>query len=107
MAQPTLTEIFGTPSTIDGNLNALVIPSSFFAQYGINLNSALPIELLAVLIVTTYFSMATNTDETVNLAVTRTITAPVSRNNQDKTSFSFNLEFFGSYESPTFQINDL
>lgn len=107
MSQPTLDGIFGLSSYYDPSIDALVIPAGALVAEQLVLSTALPIEILAVFIKNTFNQLSTNTDETVNLAISKNISSPSIRNDIEKTVFTFVLDFYGSYSAPTFDVNEL
>lgn len=107
MTLPTIEQLFGVGATYDG-LN-LSIPASALATRGID--DPLTADSLSVFAATIkgaqadYF--ATNADLTVNADIQYSAQAPAIRNNALKTSFNYNVVFYGAYTTPTFDPDDV
>jgi hypothetical protein len=107
MALPTIEQLFGTGATfINGDLN---IPASAFIQRGI----ATPIPEDAITLFSSIVNGAytnyflSNTDTTVMAQIEYTSQAPAIRNNQFRTLFSFQCQFYGDYIQPTFNPSSI
>jgi hypothetical protein len=103
VAQPTLIQLFGTGTTISsGNL---VVPLSALASVG--LSDQDPLGIFGAIIKIGGDWIAANTDESVMASCEKSTFAPITRNNLEKTQYNYNLAFYGSYQAPTFDPDDL
>jgi len=108
MAQPTINELFGSGSSFDPVLQQLTIPDDAFVNEGLlSLALAEPAQILAALVKRSSDALILNTDETVNVESTATVLAPATRNGIDKTLFSFIMEFYLPYSTPSFDASDV
>lgn len=108
MAQPTITDLFGVGAVYNATTNKLEISQAALQAAGItNAATATPLEYLGAIAKTAHTWLEPNLDETVNATSRVDISAPFFRNNIQKTSFIYNLQFFGAYTAPTFDPDDL
>lgn len=108
MGQPTIIQLLGTGATYNATTNKLEISKAALEAAGIsNPATASPIEYLGAIVKTAHDWLVTNTDEEVNSTSRLDTSAPFFRNNVQKTSFTFNLQFFGAYLAPSFDPDDL
>jgi hypothetical protein len=71
MAEPTLTEVFGSGASVDGS--SLVIPASFFAAQGLTISNATHAESLVIAMVLAWQNTLTETARAPDL-VNRNVT---------------------------------
>jgi len=108
MAQPTIVELLGAGTVIDIPNQLVSIPAQVFIDNGlIDLSTAQPIEIVAVLVKNATSWLTNNNDEAVNADGNLTVNTPAIRNNIEKTLFAFTFEFFGNYTEPIFNPIDL
>ena len=108
MAQPTFADLFGAASAYNGTSNKLEIPKAALEAAGVaNAATAQPIELFGALIAFAHTWLAANTDQAVMSASRLSVNAPFQRNAVDKTSYTYQIQFFGTYNAPTFDPDDL
>jgi hypothetical protein len=108
MAEPTFVNLFGTGSTYNSTSNKLEIPKAALEAAGVtDASTAKPIELFAALVTVANSWLSANTDQAVMAASRLSVNAPFQRNGVDKTSYTYQLQFFGAYNAPTFDPDDL
>lgn len=108
MAQPTLEDIFGTLSAVNQDTGNLEISYSALNQMGLyNFNDQYPLTLLAAIIKRANEWLEANQDQAVKATSTYTSSSPSNRNGVDKTEFAFSFSFYGNYQTPTFDPDDL
>lgn len=108
MAQPTFTDLFGAGATYNPATNNLEIPKAALENAGIaDAATATPIEILGAVTKLSHDWLSVNTDEAVMANSRLDTSSPFFRNNVEKTSFIFNLQFFGNYNAPIFDPDDL
>jgi hypothetical protein len=107
MALPTIEQIFGTGATFIGG--DLTIPASAFVERGI----AVPVPEDAITLFSSIVSGAhknyfkDNTDVAVMAQIEYTSQAPAIRNNQFRTLFNFQCQFYGDYVQPNFNPSSI
>jgi hypothetical protein len=103
MAQPTTIELFGNRATRDtvSEDEILTINLSDLRELGLD-NAPADLGILAALIYKAYLWLSTNTDESVEAVSSLSISSPSIRNEEEKTSFNFSMEFFNAYDAPIF-----
>lgn len=108
MSQPTFTELFGTGATYNSSTDKFEITKAALEAAGITLaSSATAIEILGAITKNAHDWLVDNTDEAVMATSSLEISAPFFRNDLDRTSFIFNLQFLGAYLAPEFDPDDL
>lgn len=107
MALPTIEELFGDGATLVNG--ELTIPASAFVARGLaNAATADALTLFGATVKGAHADyFASNTDASVMADVQYTSQAPAIRNNQLKTSFNYNVLFYGTYSVPTFNPDDI
>lgn len=108
MAQPTFNDLFGTGTNFDGLAGALMIPATAIEAAGItDASAATPLEILAAIAKTSHEWLVDNTDETVQATSRLDFSAPFFRNNVDRSSFIYNLQFLTDFDQPIFNPNQV
>lgn len=106
MPQPTYADLFGPGATLDGS-NNLTIPYAALQAAGISGNPPAALESYAAVTKTASTWLAANTDEAVQASVEQRITAPSVRNGVDRTEFVYSTSFYGNYNAPTFDPDEV
>ena len=108
MAQPTFINLFGVDAVYNPTTNKFEISKASLETAGItNAAVATPIEILGAITKTAHDWLTTNLDEAVNGASRLDYSAPFFRNNLEKSSFIYNLQFFGNFAQPVFDPDEL
>lgn len=108
MAQPTFTDLFGASATYNVGTDKFEISKAALEAAGItNASTATALEILGAIAKNAHAWLVANTDEAVMATSTLEISSPFFRNDIEKTSFIFNLQFFGAYAAPTFDPDDV
>lgn len=108
MGQPTLSNLFGTNASYNNSTGILTLNlNDLETDTGITPSTAEPAEIFGAIIYYASNWLLANTDETVNITVSRSVFAPITRNNQEKTQYSINYQLYGSYTEPVFDADDL
>ncbi len=105
MAQPLVTDLFGTGSAYDATAKKLTIPVS--ALPALTVANPTPLELYAAIVQYAHTFLNANTDQSVLAASDLTIQSPYPRNSVNKTQFQYSVRFFGPYTSPNFDPNSI
>lgn len=103
MAQPLVTDLFGTGSAYDATAKKLTIPLT--ALPALTAANPTPLELYAAIIQYAHNFLNANTDQSVLAASDITIQSPYPRNSINKTQFQYAVRFYGPYAQPTFDPN--
>lgn len=108
MPQPTFENLFGDTSSVDPVTGNLTITRQALIDSGIdNPNTAEPLIILAGVTKTASSWLENNTDTEVQASSRVDINAPFFRNNEERTSFIFNMQFFTAYNAPLFDPDDI
>lgn len=108
MAQPTFINLFGVDAIYNASTNKFEISKAALEAAGItNAASATPIEILAGITKNAHVWLSINTDEAVNSTSRLDYSAPFFRNNLNKSSFAYNMQFFGDFAQPEFDPDQL
>lgn len=108
MAQPTLEELFGIGTTYNEVTEKLEIPKAALGISGLDLvGSFAAVGLLAAITKNAHAWLVTNEDELVRAASRLDYSAPFFRNEQEFSSFIYNLQFFGRFQQPEFDPDDV
>lgn len=108
MAQPTFVNLFGVDAVYNNATNKFEISKASLEAAGItNAATATPIEILGAIAKTSHAWLVANLDETVNAASRLDYSAPFFRNDIEKSSFNYNLQFFGNFSTPVFDPDEL
>jgi hypothetical protein len=108
MAQPTAENLFGTGANYNATTDKFEITKAALEAAGItNAATAAPIEIYAAIVKNAHSWLVSNTDEAVLAASSLSVSAPFFRNGVDKTSFTYQAQFFGAYNAPAFDPDDL
>ncbi|QLE41687.1 hypothetical protein FD723_15530 [Nostoc sp. C052] len=103
MTQPAITDLFGANSTFSGTPKVLEIPlTSLPALTGSNPTA---LELYAAIVSFAHSWISANTDQSVLVDSTLTISSPVTKNGVPRTQFQYAERFYGAYTAPTFDPN--
>lgn len=104
MAQPTLDDFFRFNSIIDtsGDSPTLTIDLGNYRSLGLD-NTSSALSIFAAIVFGAHNWLVANTDESVQANSTLSISSPTLRNEIERTSFVFALEFFNNYDIPTFE----
>jgi hypothetical protein len=107
MALPTLEQLFGAGATLTNG--DLTIPAAALIASGVdNPATADALTLFGAVVKNAHSSyFATNNDASVMADIQYSAQAPAIRNNLFKTAFNFNCQFFGAYNVPTFDPDDV
>lgn len=103
MAQPSLSDLFGSGTTITSE--NLQIPLASLASVG--LSNQVPLSILAAIVVRSTDWLLANEDLAVRATSERVVFSPVVRNNVERTQYANTLVFFGNYQAPVFDPDDL
>jgi hypothetical protein len=103
MAQPSTIELFGNRATRDSSTGSelLTINLDDLLELGLD-NAPSDLGILAALIYKAHLWLSTNSDESVDAVSSLSISSPSIRNEEEKTSFNFSMEFFNFYDAPIF-----
>ncbi|MEH1862048.1 MAG: hypothetical protein V7L21_29510 [Nostoc sp.] len=105
MPQPAIIDLFGTGSAYaSGNLS---IPLSALNAAGLSNNSPTALEIFAAIIKTGHTWLNSNTDTTVMATSDLTSVAPITRNSTAKTQFQYAVKFYGPYNAPEFDPDNI
>lgn len=107
MPQPSFAELFGVGSNWDAVDNSLQIPLSALQQSGLSANPPSALEVYSALIKTAHTWLSANTDATVLATSDLTVQAPIVRNGQPRTQFQFSARFYGAYNAPEFDPDQI
>lgn len=102
MATPSITDLFGAGATWDANNNQLKIPFSALQAAGLSTNPPSALEVYSALVKNAHTWLNANTDQSVMASSDLTVQAPLTRNGTPKTQYQFATRFFGSYQAPEF-----
>ncbi len=105
MAQPLITDLFGTGSTFDAAAKKVTIPLT--ALPALTNASPTPLEIYGAIIAYAHTWLNANTDLSVSAACDLNAQAPLSRNGTLKTQYQYSVRFFGPYTSPNFDPNQI
>lgn len=100
MPQPTYENLFGTGAIWDAT--GLHIPQAALASTGLSANPPSALELYAAIVKQVHGWLSTNTDQAVLASSDLTVQAPLIRNGIPRTQYQFSERFFGSYNAPEF-----
>lgn len=103
--QPGITDLFGANSTFSGSPKVLEIPLTSLPA----LTSAnpTPLELYAAIVSFAHTWITANTDQSVLVDSTLTISSPITKNGVPRTQFQYAERFYGTYTAPTFDPNQV
>jgi hypothetical protein len=108
MAQPTAQDIFGQNVFYDEGQGNFQISSRDLQNSGLSyISEGSPIPILAAILKTASEWLENNQDEAVKATCSTYSSSPVNRNGIDYTEFNFSFSFFGSYEAPAFDPDEL
>ena len=107
MAQPTYSDLLGAGATINQTADRLEIPLTALAAAGLDAENPTATNVLGAIVKNAHSWLETNEDEEVMVASTLSIFAPVQRNEQDRTEFGYTLNFYGNYETPDFDPDEV
>ncbi|MDJ0675509.1 MAG: hypothetical protein QNJ36_09045 [Calothrix sp. MO_167.B42] len=107
MTQPTYGDLFGTGANFNESTQKIEIPLSALASAGLNATNPTAVNALAAIIKNSHGWLDANQDEQVMATASLESIAPVPRNEIDKTEFSYTLNFYGNYQAPTFDPDEV
>ncbi len=107
MAQPTFENLFGTGATFNPTTNTLEIPLSALAGSGLDATSPTATKTLGAIVKNAHSWLEANQDEEIMVTASVDNFAPVERNELDKTQFSYTVNFYGDYQTPTFDPDEV
>ena len=102
MPQPTYSDLFGTGAAINQATGKLEIPLTALAAAGLDAENPTATNALGAVVKNAHGWLETNEDEGVMVASTLSTFAPVDRNEEERTEFGYTLNFYGDYNVPTF-----
>jgi hypothetical protein len=108
MPQPKYSDLFGIGAAYNIDTDKFEISKAALEAAGINnARTAQAIEVLGAIVKNAHAWLALNQDEKVMAASRLDISSPLFRDNLEKSSFIYNMQFFGNYLAPIFDPDDL
>ncbi len=107
MAQPTFENLFGTGATFNPTTNTLEVPLSALAGSGLDATSPTATNTLGAIVKNAHSWLEANQDEEVMATSTLSIFSPIERNEEERTEFGYTVNFYGDYQAPTFDPDEV
>ncbi len=107
MTQPTYGDLFGSGANFNESTQNIEIPLSALASVGLDATNPTAVNALGAIIKNSHGWLSANQDEQVMVTASLDNFAPVERNEVDKTEFSYTVNFYGNYQAPTFDPDEV